>query len=367
MTNLSKRVGLLRGMLTGDKAYVGPFAATVDLTRRCNLRCPGCRFHSTKIDMPGPGDQRIRDLNEETFKIYLNELKEMGTEYLVLTGDGEPFLHPRLLDFIDTSKDAGLKVTLFTNGTLLDKRRLRGLVDKGLDTLRVSLWASSEEEYKLNYPETKPETFKKIINSLTELSKIKKQKGSTLPLVSLHRPIGHDNYKGVEAMAYLAHRTGANKVSFSPFKTRRRALTDSALSPAEEKDLKNTLQKMKKKSKSLFLDTNVDQTLMRYDIGETVWEKLPCYMGWIHIRIKVDGTVLPCNACSTPVGSLNENTLAEIWNSKAMKNFRNRTITREGLKRMSKSCDCGFCCHVGDNVRIHKFYRCLSPFRSKSG
>jgi len=365
MTTWSKKIRLFKGLLRGERAYTGPFSATIDLTRRCNLRCPGCRFHSDSIHMPTPGDQTILDLPEETFKRLCSELKEMGTEYLVLTGDGEPFLHSHLVMFVSTAKDAGFNVTLFTNGTLMDDAKLRELVDMRLDTLRVSLWASSEEEYKINYPKSKPGTFTKIVNSLEGIAQIKKEKGTPFPLISLHRPINRFNFMGVDAMVRLAHETGSNKVSFSPFKTRKKELANSALSDNEEKYIKGTLCKMKKKLKSFSIDSNIDQTLLRYNIGESVWEKLPCYIGWIHLRIKVDGTVLPCNTCSIPIGSLDKNSLAEIWNGPAMRALRRRTISREGLRSMSDHCDCGFCCHTGENVLIHRIFKWFSPFLYK--
>lgn len=360
---LSQKIKLLKGLLAGEKAFTGPSIATIDLTRRCNLRCPGCRFHSSIINFPTPGDQNKFDMPEETFKRICSELKEMGTEHLVLTGEGEPFLHPRLATYVFTAKESGFKVTLFTNGTLMEDAELQKLVDAGLDTLRVSLWASSEEEYKINYPGSKPGMFTKIADSITTLARIKKEKETAFPLVSLHRPINHHNFKGVEAMVHLAYETGSNRVSFSPFKTRRKVLASLALSMDEEKHIKSALRQIQEKLRTLSLSSNIDQTLIRYNIGESVWEKLPCYIGWVHMRIKVDGTVFACNTCSTPVGSLIKNTLEEIWNGWAMRDFRRQTITREGLRRMSEDCDCGFCCHTIENLRVHRIFKWCLPVR----
>jgi hypothetical protein len=49
---------------------------------------------------------------------------------------------------------------------------------------------------------------------------------------------------------------------------------------------------MKKRLNSLSMEHNIGETLLRYRIGEAVWNKLPCYVGWLHARIKVDGMVL---------------------------------------------------------------------------
>ena len=74
----------------------------------------------------------------------------MGTRQIILCGDGEPFLHPRLFDLISVAKDAGFHVMLYTNGTLLDEVRLKYLIDLRLDILKVSMYASLLEEYKNN-------------------------------------------------------------------------------------------------------------------------------------------------------------------------------------------------------------------------
>ncbi len=360
---LSKRIGLLRGLLSGNTARTGPFSVTVDVTRRCNLKCPGCRFHSDKVRIPAPGDPNIQDIDEAMFKRLCSELKAFRTETMVLLGEGEPFVHPRLVELVAAAKDAGFEVVLYTNGTLLDESRLQALVALSLDVLKISMWASSEEEYERNYPGAPPDNFSKIVASLKDLARIKAEQKSPLPSVVLHRPISRDNYRSVEAMPGIADETGSNQLSFSPVKTRKGQLDFMALSPDEERVLTTTLKKMKRDLKALSLESNIDQTLLRYHIGEAVWEKLPCYIGWIHARIKTDGTVMPCNPCNLPVGLLRESSFGAIWNGPAFREFRGQTITHEGLMDVGRNCDCGFCCHTGQNLRVHRVFKWCSPLR----
>jgi radical SAM protein with 4Fe4S-binding SPASM domain len=119
---------------------------------------------------------------------------------------------------------------------------------------------------------------------------------------------------------------------------------------------------------SLSIDHNVENVLLRYDIGEAVWEKIPCYIGWIWSRVKPDGTVVPCNTCDLVMGDLKEKRFRDIWNDSAYRAFRRKAMTREGLESMSEYCDCGFCCNVWDSARVHKFFKWFSPFRlNKTG
>jgi MoaA/NifB/PqqE/SkfB family radical SAM enzyme len=362
MATLHETIELLKGLITGEIAQTGPFYVTVDVTRRCNLRCPGCRYHSSTINIPSPGDQEIMDISLDLFKEMCDELKTMGTRSMILIGEGEPFLHPRLFDLISFAKRVGLHVTLLTNGTLLDETRINLLLDSRLDILKVSCWASSIEAYQRNYPGANPGNFEKIAAGLKLLANIKAEHKRRLPFVVLHQPISRNNFQDIDAMVELAHTTGSNMLSFSPFKTRREELAEFALSRDQERVLNVTLCRMKQQLNSLSIKENIDQTFLRYRIGEAVWQKLPCYIAWLHARVKVDGTVIPCNPCDLPMGSLKESRFDEIWNGSAYREFRKRTLTRSGLISVGRHCDCGFCCHVEDNVRVHRLFKWISPF-----
>lgn len=363
MATLHEKTRLLKGLLAGEVAYVGPFHVAVDVTRRCNLRCPGCRYHSSVLkSTPSPGDQGILDISPSLFKRTCGELRSMGTSELVLIGEGEPFLHPRLFDLIAAAKGIGFHTTLLTNGTLLDETRIQSLIDSRLDILKVSLWTSSPEQYERTYPGVDPGGFEKIVGGLQLLADIKAEQRAELPKVVLHQPIHRHNFENVEAMVDLAHTTGCNTLSLSPLKAWRGRLASFALSSSEEEFLRLTLARMRQRLKSLSIDHNIDQTLLRYGIGEAVWQELPCYIGWFHARIKVDGTVLPCEPCELSMGNLEERRFGEIWNGSAYRKFRQQTITREGLDFMGNHCACGFCCHVEDNLRVHRIFRWFSLF-----
>ena len=154
MATLYEKIKLLRGLLTGEVAKTGPFYVDIDLTRRCNLQCLGCPYHSPHVNDTSPQNPAVMDLSIDFFKRLCNELKRMNTHGLILQGAGEPLLHPDVFEMISTAKAAGFHVTLITNGTLLDRETIEALIDARLDTLKVSLWASSAEQYQQNYRKT---------------------------------------------------------------------------------------------------------------------------------------------------------------------------------------------------------------------
>src|SRR5437763_15281436 len=65
----------------------------------------------------------------------------------VMHGVGEPMLVKNLPKMVRYLKDRGVYVLFNTNGTVLNDRNGRALVNAGLDELRVSLDASNARSY----------------------------------------------------------------------------------------------------------------------------------------------------------------------------------------------------------------------------
>lgn len=362
MNAFQQKVKLLQGVITGEAAFTGPFYVTVDITCRCNIHCVSCLFHSPLLDKPSNVNKEIQDIPYDLFKRLCNELKVLGTRQIILCGEGEPFLHPRLFDLVSAAKDTGFSVILYTNGTLLDEAGIKQLIDLRLDILKVSFFAGSPEEYQNNYPIDDPANYRKVVEGLKLLAHFKAEKKSKLPLVTLCHPINKNNFRHIDAMAQWAHTTGCNAISFTPHHNFRGGYMPLSLSKTEEKFVLFSLHKVKKSLNAFSIEHNVKQLLRRYKIGEAVWEKLPCYIGWFHATTKMDGRVFPCCRCDLPMGNLHEQQFHEIWNNSAYRTFRKTALTCRGLASMAKQCDCAFCGYVGDNVRVHNIFRWVRPF-----
>jgi len=361
MVGLPQKARLLRGLLGGDRARGGPVYVSVDVTRRCNLKCVGCRFHSPHANLPSPGDASVRDLDVGMFRGLCGELQTLGTSSMLLLGEGEPLLHPSIFEMIAIAKEAGFYVTLFTNGTLLDRERIGALIGSGLDNLQVSLWASSRAEYELSYPGTDPARFDTVIGNLTQFASQKAASRSRVPRVVLHSTMTRFNSRSAAALAELALQSRCDGLSLWPLRTVKGQLDSMAIAQVDEPDLLGSLAALRRRLDGLSLEHNVRQLELSYRVGREVWRRYPCYIGWIHSKIKTDGTVVPCSDCDLVLGSLGEAGFAEIWNGASYRQFRRQTRTRAGLSALAGPCDCGFCCHLENNTRVHRFARWLPP------
>jgi radical SAM protein with 4Fe4S-binding SPASM domain len=354
-------IRFVRGVLTGDTAAAGPFYVTIDVTRRCNLRCLGCRFHSPEMK-PASDSGGMQDVPYELVLRLCDQLRSLGAWRLLLIGEGEPLLHPRIIDIISAAKAAGLEVFLVTNGTLLDEKMACALVASGLDKIQVSLWASSPDDYQRNHPGTPATMFDRVVRGVQLLSSQKSAQGKKRPRVVLHHPINRHDFQKVERFAALALATACDGISFSPLFTHRGKFGAHALTADEEVSFRRALGHLRTWLRGRPLQHNIDDLMRRYDAGSTVWNAFPCYIGWIDARVKPNGDVAPCNPCDLAMGNLHVNSLQEIWNGPAYREFRRRTLTRKGLEDLAARCDCEFCCHLTANRRLHPVFRTLAPF-----
>lgn len=102
----------------------------LEISNICNLRCAFC-----------PGTKRPKKaLTDGEFAMLLPKLRPY-TDFLYFHLMGEPLCHPRLKAFLDMAGDAGFKVILTTNGTLLKKQQEVLLSSPALHKVNVSLHA----------------------------------------------------------------------------------------------------------------------------------------------------------------------------------------------------------------------------------
>jgi MoaA/NifB/PqqE/SkfB family radical SAM enzyme len=362
MATLYQKTKLFRGLLTGEVAYTGPSYVVVDITQRCNLQCVGCMYHSPYSDSFLKPDSSISDIPLPLIDKLCGELRAINTNTLVIQGTGEPLLHPDFSTLVTHVKATGFNIVLLTNGTLLGKNFIQTFIDMKLDLLKISLWTASAQQYQQNYPGTNPDNFQKVVDGVKLVARLKAEQKSNCPSVVLHFPINRNNFQDTDAMVDLALETACNGVSFAPMYSANDILDSYLLSPEEERWLRGKLIQAKKRLNSLSLQHNIPETILRYELGETVWQKMPCYIPWFHARIRVDGIVHPCGRCNLVMGDLHKNTFDEIWKGSAYRAFRRKAFENNGLNSMREHCDCSLCCLAADNARVHRFFKWVLPF-----
>ncbi|MDN5345065.1 MAG: Fe-coproporphyrin synthase [Clostridia bacterium] len=118
------------GAAAGARQDSGPVVVW-NCTRACNLKCRHC--------YAGAGPQAGRDeMDNNAARGFLQQLADFRVPVLLLSG-GEPLVRPDIFDLMATAVEKGLRVTLSTNGTLIDRNTARELKRIGVSYVGISL------------------------------------------------------------------------------------------------------------------------------------------------------------------------------------------------------------------------------------
>jgi radical SAM protein with 4Fe4S-binding SPASM domain len=107
-----------------------PFAAGIEVTRRCNFTCHHCFVDAGK---PLPDEADTQEIMG-----WLDALEDLGADGVGWSG-GEPLLRQDLVELTAYASGRGFRVGLASNGFLATRARLRALQDAGLGVVQVSV------------------------------------------------------------------------------------------------------------------------------------------------------------------------------------------------------------------------------------
>src|SRR5215470_5304956 len=158
--------------LRGEHATRPPVCVYLETTNRCNLLCKTCPRTYAELEPPA-------DMSWELFTSIIDQIP--GLQRAVLHGVGEPMLVKHLPRMVSYLKERDVYVLFNTNGTVLNERNGRALIEAGLDELRVSLDAANAKTYReirgKNY-------FSRILKNVRAFRDLQDREGHDKPRVS---------------------------------------------------------------------------------------------------------------------------------------------------------------------------------------
>ena len=108
----------------------GPVVAW-NITRTCNLYCQHCYSNSTNQIYP-------EELTTEECEKVIDDLAQFRVPVLLISG-GEPLTRPDIFLLMEYAIQKGIRVTLSTNGTLIDEKIAKKLKKMGVSYVGISL------------------------------------------------------------------------------------------------------------------------------------------------------------------------------------------------------------------------------------
>ena len=119
-----------------------PPGIEIELTNRCNLACVQC------LRSRGLKPYALGDLSFENYQRILAQFPYLT--HLGLNGFGEPLLHNRFFDVVAYTRreKPSCKITIYSNGLLIDADRAARLMDCGVKDLNISIDAAIPLTYQ---------------------------------------------------------------------------------------------------------------------------------------------------------------------------------------------------------------------------
>lgn len=179
----------------------------VEITTACNLDCQMCVRRSWR--------EPIGHMPLALFSNLMEQISQLAAPPTIhLSGYGEPMSHPDFLEIVRRARATGAPVEMTTNGTLLNQKTARRLIDLELDRLVVSIDSATPEQYEDIRVKS---SFKQVIENLRYLRRLKlRLKGRHgPPRVGIAFVAMKSNVAELPKLPWLATYIGAGEILIS--------------------------------------------------------------------------------------------------------------------------------------------------------
>ncbi|MGD0897852.1 MAG: radical SAM/SPASM domain-containing protein [Thermoguttaceae bacterium] len=147
-----------------------PPVVRIETTNACNGQCTICPRRAMR--------RPIRQMDDGLFGRIVDECAENGCREVHLHNFGEPLMDPRLAERIRYAKRRGIRrVKIFSNGSLLDQRWARQLLEAGLDEIKISFDGGTREEFERIRA---PLQFDRVLENVCRLVTFRNELGSPM-------------------------------------------------------------------------------------------------------------------------------------------------------------------------------------------
>jgi MoaA/NifB/PqqE/SkfB family radical SAM enzyme len=311
-----------------------PVCLYLETTNRCNLLCTTCPRTYEELEPPA-------DMSWELFTSIVDQVPNLSRA--VLHGVGEPMMVKNLSKMVRYLKDRGTYVLFNTNGTVLNERNGRALIDAGLDELRVSLDAANAKSYLAVRGK---DYFRRILRNVRAFRELQEREAKDRPRVSAWLTGLKETIAELPEFVKVAADIGVKEVYLqrlvffdrSPIGLAR---PDQALYEQLNREESQKLEEAAALAKSLGITFSASgaasepgMSLKRTN-DTSPWSL--CRRPWTLMYFTANGRALPC--CIAPfsqrgyenytLGDATQQTLHEIWNGPAYAAFRAALLSDE--------------------------------------
>jgi len=184
--------------------FGNPWAASIEPTTSCNLRCPECPTGMQALSRPKG------TISIEVFRTILEKLTP-DLIYLTLYFQGEPLLNPHFNEMVKLARLRRIFVATSTNGHFLNEKNVDQIIKSGLSHLIISLDGLDQQTYEKYRVKG---DFQTVIEGIHRLVAARKGLKSNSPYIELQFIVMRHNEHQMQQMREFAKQAGVDKLTF---------------------------------------------------------------------------------------------------------------------------------------------------------
>jgi radical SAM protein with 4Fe4S-binding SPASM domain len=343
LLELLLRQKLLGKGLEGDSNT--PLIVSYAVTRGCNLRCLHCHVSAK--------DAMQDELNLQEAMRAVDEMAELGTEALIISG-GEPLTRKDfVLNLAEYCNDVGIIPAMLSNGLLITPKVALELKDAGIKAIGIPIDSVNPESHdKLR---NHPGTFKKAVAAIQTCLDLDLEVVVTTMAL---KDTFNEMPKRIEFLANL----GVDQVAVYDLIPvgRGKDMMEQAMSQQQRVSLMRYLQGLQEDTEMVFTMSGgqplyPEIALKIHEHNDTkpkdlllkefwVHNAVGCHAGTLYFSLRPNGEVYPCTFLPITVGNIREQSLADIWfNSKILNQLRDRNLLKGECGGCEYKATCGGC------------------------
>jgi radical SAM protein with 4Fe4S-binding SPASM domain len=288
-----------------EKLNVFPIYVEISPVGYCNHRCTFCA-----VDYIGYVKRKIET---PVLNLALDNMAQNGVKSVMFAGEGEPMLHPDIVQITNHAAQVGLDVAFTTNGTALTEK----FISKALHNvkwIKVSMNGGAASYGKIH--QTKQEDYERVWGNIKAAvdSRRKSNAGCAIGVQCVVLP---ENIQDLDGIARRARETGVDYLVLKPYSQHKSSITHKHEGVKYSQEyMQQVVSGVKALSNSYFKVIARSQAMEDWDDGAHKYERCnatPYF--WAYVM--ATGDVYSCSAFllndEFKLGNVGQSSFKEIW------------------------------------------------------
>ena len=191
----------------GAEKRIAPIYIRIKPTNYCNHKCYYCSYADNELGLRDSVNRQDQ-IPWEKMQEIISDISDMGVKAVTFSGGGEPLVYPYIVEAMQKILNAGIDLSIITNGQLLRGERAETLVNA--KWVRISFDSADAETYA-KVRKLPLEAFDEVCANIRRFSEIKMKNCE----LGINFVVNHENAHQVYDMAKMVRELGVNHIKYT--------------------------------------------------------------------------------------------------------------------------------------------------------